>query len=78
MFDSFGGVKIYIYDFDHPPPPFHAHYAEHKVVIVIETLTVYAGKMPPKKLDQVLKWAADDREKLLKEFETKNPHQHQK
>ena len=39
-------VKIDIYSRDHPPPHFHAKFAEHEELIVIETLETYAGKMP--------------------------------
>ena len=35
MFDCFEGVKIYVYDFDHNPPHFHARYAEYEVLVVI-------------------------------------------
>ena len=35
-----------MYFFDHAPPHFHAKYAEHEELIVIETLETYAGGNP--------------------------------
>lgn len=75
VFANFDGVRIYVHDFDHPPPHFHAYHAEHQVVIVIETLEIYAGNMPNRKLNRIKKWAAKNKEQLVKEFETKNPQQ---
>jgi Domain of unknown function (DUF4160) len=46
MFDFLQGIKIYIYDFDHNPPHFHAISAEYEVLISITTLNVLEGKMP--------------------------------
>ena len=37
---AFYGIVITMYFRDHPPPHFHAHYAEHEAVIAIETLSV--------------------------------------
>jgi len=40
------------------PPHFHAKYNEYEVLIVIETLEIYAGSLPKKQLNSVLEWAA--------------------
>lgn len=74
MFDQFGGVKIYVYDFDHNPPHFHARYAEYEVLVVIQTLEILRGAMPPAKLRRILKWAKQNQSELLTEFQTLNPH----
>ncbi|MCC5930766.1 MAG: DUF4160 domain-containing protein [Cyclobacteriaceae bacterium] len=39
-------IKIDIYSRDHPPPHFHAKFAEFEELIEIETLETYAGKYP--------------------------------
>lgn len=74
MFDSFEGVKIYVYDFDHSPPHFHARYAEYEVLVVIQTLEILRGTMPPAKLRRILKWARQNQQDLLTEFQTLNPY----
>jgi hypothetical protein len=73
MFESFQGVKIYVYDFDHNPPHFHAIYAEYEVLIDIRDLSVLRGDMPSNKLKQIIKWAKLNQNYLLEEFEALNP-----
>lgn len=43
------GITIYVYynDHDHAPPHFHAEYAEHEALFLIETLEVYSESLPP-------------------------------
>jgi len=43
MIDS---IKIDVYGRDHPPPHFHAIYAEQEALIEINTLEIYAGQLP--------------------------------
>lgn len=74
MFDSFGGIRIYVYDFDHPPPHFHAISAEFEAQISIETLEILRGEMPPGKLKKIRRWARQNQASLLLEFEILNPH----
>ena len=47
MFESFLGIKIYIYDFDHNPPHFHAISAEYEVLIEIKSLKILRGDIVP-------------------------------
>lgn len=54
---QFLGIIIAMYYDDHPPPHFHARYAEHEATIVIETLEVLEGRLPRHALSRVLKWA---------------------
>jgi len=62
---AFYGIVIYIYAGDHPPPHFHAAYAEYEVKMAIRTLTVVAGWLPPRKLKLVREWAFAHRHELL-------------
>ena len=39
-------IKIDIYMREHPPPHFHAIYAEYEELIVIDSLSTYIGKLP--------------------------------
>ena len=50
----FYGIVIQMFWQDHPPPHFHALYAEHEVLIAIETLDVIEGNLPRRALSLVL------------------------
>ena len=52
------GVKIEFYPDEHPPPHFHARYAEFVVQVETRTNRVLRGSLPPAKLNRVLSWAA--------------------
>jgi hypothetical protein len=39
-------IKIDVYSREHPPPHFHAIYAEYEELIEIEDLSTYIGKIP--------------------------------
>jgi hypothetical protein len=66
-------VKIDIYSRDHPPPHFHAKFAEFEELIVIETLETYAGKMPKVQRKKVTDWAVNKKQFLLEIFDKLNP-----
>jgi hypothetical protein len=51
------GVKVKFYYDDHPPPHFHASFAEFEVQMEIETLQVIVGELPGAKLRKVRAWA---------------------
>jgi hypothetical protein len=65
----FYGIVIKMYFGDHAPPHFHAEYAEAKVLINIETLAVFAGRLPPRALGLVTEWAALHQDELLGAWE---------
>jgi hypothetical protein len=54
MVDS---IKIDVYGRDHPPPHFHAIYAEQEALIEINTLKIYAGQMPTLQWRKIIQWA---------------------
>ena len=54
---EFYGIAIYMYFDDHPPPHFHARYAEHEAVIRIDDVSVQRGTLPPRALGLVVEWA---------------------
>lgn len=62
---AFDGIKIMFYNDEHPPPHFHAVYAEHEAMIEIATLEVLEGSLPLPKLRKVKAWAAERREALM-------------
>jgi hypothetical protein len=59
------GVKIQFYAREHPPPHFHAVFAEHRAQIEIASLRVLKGNLPSTKLSTVISWARPRREALL-------------
>lgn len=65
----FYGVRIKMYFDDHPPPHFHAEYAEEQALISIGTLAVIAGSLPSRALGLVVEWASMHREELREAWE---------
>jgi len=51
----FLGIIIAMFYNEHNPPHFHARYGDHKVEIAIETLSVLAGKLPPRAMGLVIR-----------------------
>lgn len=64
----FYGIVIQMFWGDHAPPHFHALYAEHEVLVDIETLEVIRGDMPRRALALVLEWASEHRKELLEDW----------
>jgi len=73
VIDSFDGIKICIYNGEHRPPHIHAIFAEHEVLIEIETSVSYAGSLPTKKMKKVNAWLQDNKENALLIFQQLNP-----
>jgi hypothetical protein len=59
------GVKIQFYFDEHPPPHFHAVFAESAAQVQIDPTQVLRGSLPPAKLSAVLVWASKNRAGLL-------------
>ena len=53
---------------EHNPPHFHARYGNQKVEIAIETLTILAGKLPPRALGLVMEWASLNQVALMEDW----------
>jgi len=68
-------IRIYIYARDHNPPHFHALVAEHEELIIISDLTTYLGSMPKMHRRKVVKWAAQNQEFLMSEWNRFNRRQ---
>lgn len=52
----FYGIVIAMFFDDHPPPHFHARYAEHEARISIETGEALGGKLPARASRLVREW----------------------
>lgn len=66
-------IKIDLYSREHPPPHFHAIYAEFEELIIIGNLETYAGKIPAPQRKKVINWASEKKEFLLNNFKRLNP-----
>ena len=66
-------IKIDIYVREHPPPHFHAIYAEYEALIEIRTLLIYAGNLPKPQRKKVIEWAETKQEFLMQNFKRLNP-----
>lgn len=66
-------IKIDLYSREHPPPHFHALYAEHEELIVIDTLETYIGKIPSAQRKKVIAWAKNNQTYLMNIFTQLNP-----
>lgn len=62
---TFDGIKIMLYNDEHPPPHFHAKYAEHEVLIEIDTLAAIYGELPIPQLRSVKSRAGERQAALL-------------
>jgi hypothetical protein len=66
-------VKIDLYSKEHPPPHFHAIYADFEALITIRNFEMYAGRLPKPQLIKVINWAKDNQEMLFDNFKRLNP-----
>lgn len=60
----FYGVGIYMHHNDHAPPHFHAEYSGDEALYEIDTLRIYAGKLPRRVHNMVIEWADLHRDEL--------------
>jgi hypothetical protein len=61
---EFFGIAIYMYFADHPPPHFHARYAEFEALIRIDDFRVLRGSLPPRVFGLVVEWATMHQDEL--------------
>jgi hypothetical protein len=54
---------------EHNPPHFHARYGDQSAEIAIETLSIIAGRLPPRVLGLVMEWGALHRQELMDDWE---------
>ena len=59
------GVRIIFYADEHPPPHFHARFAEYTAQIRIDPVEILKGSLPPNKEGVVMDWARAHRDELL-------------
>lgn len=54
---------------DHTPPHFHAEYGGNEALYEIETLRIYAGKLPRRAHNLVIEWADLHRTELMENWQ---------
>jgi hypothetical protein len=62
------GVEIVLWPNDHPPPHFHAIFAEHEARLSIETGDVLSGGLPKAKLKAVHLWLDENRDSISRRW----------
>lgn len=65
----FFGIIIAMFYDEHNPPHFHARYGEHKAEFSIQTLSLLAGKLPPRVMGLVMEWASIHQTELMVDWE---------
>jgi len=63
-------VKIQFYPREHPPPHFHAVFAEYRAQVDIQSLRILKGRLPATKLSAVVSWAGPRRQALQRAWES--------
>lgn len=58
-------IKIWFYNDDHPPPHFHAEYAEFDALIEIGSLEIIVGALPRPQYRKVRAWAETRQQALI-------------
>lgn len=63
-------IKMYFQQAEHNPPHIHAIYGEYVGVIDIKTGYLLEGDLPMRALNLVQEWVAQNKEKLLKMWDS--------
>lgn len=67
----FSRCRIEMYFGDHPPPHFHViTRGNERVVVLIETLEIWAGQAKARDIAEALEWANSNREELVARWRT--------
>lgn len=65
----FLGIVIRMYFNDHNPPHFHVEYNVFEASVLIETLGILEGRLPPKVLSLTVEWASQHQVELRENWE---------
>ena len=64
----FFGIIIKMFFDDHNPPHFHAEYGDSEALIDIRSLTVFAGRLPPRVMGLIVEGATLHQQELLDDW----------
>ena len=71
----FYGIVIKMFFNEHNPPHFHAFYTGEEVLIEMNFLAVFAGRLPPRALGLLIEWATLHQEELLANWDRAREHE---
>jgi len=71
----FFGIVVKMFFDDHNPPHFHCYYGDEMAMVEINTLSVFAGHLPPRVLGLVIEWATVHQEELLENWNRARNHE---
>ena len=60
------GIVVRMFFNDHTPPHFHAYYGSDEALFTIESLSLIAGRLPPRATGLVAEWASLHQDELMK------------
>ena len=53
----FLGIVVRMFWDDHAPPHSHVEYGDHRALVDIQSLSIFAGRLPPRVAGLVVEWA---------------------
>ena len=65
----FYGIIVRLFFNDHAPPHFHAYYGSEEALFAIETLSLIAGRLPPRATGLVVEWASLHQTEIMHAWE---------
>jgi hypothetical protein len=65
---TIGKIVIWVYANDHLPAHFHVIHPDFEALIEIETLSIYAGELPPRFARDVIGWVRANLETVKAEW----------
>ena len=66
----FLGIVILMHFREHNPPHFHVEYNEFEAAVLIESLGVMEGALPPRVLSLAVEWAGTHQAELVENWNT--------
>jgi hypothetical protein len=66
---EFYGIQIRMFLNDHPPPHFHARYAELEACFSVVDGAIIEGRMPPQARRLIREWAAQHTDELAENWQ---------
>ncbi len=65
VLSRFHCIVVRMFFNDHNPPHFHAYYGSDEALFAIETLSLVAGRLPPRATGLVVEWASLHQAELM-------------
>lgn len=65
----FFGIVIKMFFNEYDPPHFHAEYGEFRALMDIHSLSMFAGRLPPRVTGLVIEWATLHQQELFENWQ---------